>query len=415
MVLQKGRHALTQKRIYFISLSFPPLGRGASLTNSCLAKGLSQKFKVNVITAGELKTYFLSYNKDYSLLKDIPTHIEIIRIKPFEWFFIGEGLYRFGLIPCYHLNWAISTIKKIKTIFTKSGIILSSYPVVSNLLVGLWAKKKTDFPLIIDFRDDYLGVMSHYMNPSGKMLASYIEKNVVKKADRITVATEGIKDALIKRYPDLTKKIDIIYNLVPFDSNSLSSIKDENKKNKLFTMIYAGNFSPAQEVKLLIKGINRLLDIHPELKGKIVFKLFGPENRYLKKKIIPLLNNEIRYEGYAERNKLIKEIKRADVGLFSLSNKTFSYATPTKLFEFIELEVPILAMLPKGSAREIIEKDNIGLVCDPNDIDGFARNIYSLFRNESLRKKIVKNIKKIKDHYSFSTQINRWINVIEEL
>ena len=46
-----------------------------------------------------------------------------------------------------------------------------------------------------------------------------------------------------------------------------------------------------------------------------------------------------------------------DIGFFSLADEKFAYATPTKLFDYINLELPILAAIPNGESKDIIKKN----------------------------------------------------------
>jgi glycosyltransferase involved in cell wall biosynthesis len=403
--------------IYFIALGFPPLGRGNALTNACIVNYLSNYFHIKVITTKEKQFSFLPYKVDYSLFEEITKNTEIERVEALRWGGFENILYYLNLIPCPHLNWFLGVIKKRKKIFTKEGIIFAVYPVLSDLLVGIAIKKMFNFPLIIDFRDDYLGVAQNNMNFIGKVVAKKLERKFIKHADYITVTTEHLKKTLLKRYDLKEENILTVYNVVRNSNAILDKVKIRSEKHEksTFSVVYAGTISKSQGCEVICKAYKKLISSHPELVDKLKIEIYAPENRYFKKVFKPEMIKGINYNGFIPHSNLLEKLYKADIGFLSLTDSIYSYATPTKLFEFIDLEVPILACLPKGEAKDIIEKNNIGKVSSPNDIDGLAENLYFFYKKKEERKKIKENIKKIKDKYSLSSQGLKWVKIINKL
>ncbi|MDY6863109.1 MAG: hypothetical protein SV062_08980 [Thermodesulfobacteriota bacterium] len=403
--------------IYFVAFGFPPLGRGNALTNARVANYLSSYFHIKVITTKEKKFSFLPYMADSSLEEEITENTEIERIKGLKWKGVENVLYYLNVIPCPHFNWFLSVIKKRDEVFTKKGVVFAVYPVLSDLLVGCKVKRTFNFPLIIDFRDDYLGVAQNNMGFFGKIIAKRLERKFIEYADYITVTTDHLKKTLLERYDLKEENIQTVYNVVR-DSDSIidkKKLKREKHKDSAFYVSYAGTVSRSQECEIICKAYKKLLLDHPELADKVKIEIYAPENRYFKKFFKPEMINGITYNGFIPHSKLLEKLYLSDIGFLSLTDSVYSYATPTKLFEFIDLEVPILACLPEGEAKNIIVGNNIGKVSSPGDIDGLAKNLYFLYTKKEEWDKLKENIKRIKSRYSISSEGSKWVKIINRL
>ena len=53
----------------------------------------------------------------------------------------------------------------------------------------------------------------------------------------------------------------------------------------------------------------------------------------------------------------------ADVGFLSLVDNISNYCVPSKLYEYINIGLPILAVI-NGDTKEIVNSNNLGVVCD---------------------------------------------------
>ncbi|MGY9015988.1 MAG: glycosyltransferase, partial [Rhodospirillales bacterium] len=129
-------------------------------------------------------------------------------------------------------------------------------------------------------------------------------------------------------------------------------------------------------------------------------------------KIRKLLTRGCQFGGFRPQAEIGQRIAEADIGFFSLSDATYAYATPTKLFDYIEAGLPIVASLPEGAARDIVERFEIGLVVDPGDVVGLARCLEEMANSEKLRVKCKDNMRSIRDQFSPSTQVEKWNKIL---
>ena len=52
---------------------------------------------------------------------------------------------------------------------------------------------------------------------------------------------------------------------------------------------------------------------------------------------------------------------------------------PSKLFSYLGSGNPVLAMVPEGEVRDIIERAQAGIFADPDDVDGMVHAVETLY------------------------------------
>jgi len=384
------------KNLYFITDTFPPLGRGGSIIRAHYAKVLAENgWNVQVITQGTKKGFFLKWEYDHkysTYFKNLKIHY----ITPSQWGIVGEVLSTLKLTPSMYMSWVREAVKKLPGLVnTKNGIIWASHTDIASFYVASALKKRFNFPLCLDFRDDYFDIdISQY----------------VQQADLFFTTTETIKKKLIDQYHLKPENIFIIYN--GYDQKI--HVANKPKTNNKMKIVYAGTISSYVKAERLNLAYQKLLQNHPDLKGKIEIDIYGQKGYYYYLKYRKTLVDGINFKGFINHDELMDRLtKDADIGYFSLTDERYAYATPTKLFEYINLELPILAALPEGEAKNIIEKYKIGKVVHYSDIDNLAQKLYEYYINPEERRNMTENIRKIKNNFDIQIQADKMSDILK--
>ena len=401
-----------KNKLYFIACCFPPIGRGNAITNSCVANALSHNMAVDVVCMKREEGGIIAYQEDASLKRQINPDITVHRIRAANWWKINMALYVVGILPCYFVNWAWSVWRRREEIFSEKGIIFAVYPVFSDLLVGYLISRRYNMPLLVDFRDDFSGVMARGWQRMLRPLYRFLESHIIQHADKISVTTEHLRRDLIKRYNMSESKVSVVYNIVPPSSANISK---RNVKSNTLRVIYAGAMSRVQKPEILLKGYNVLCRRDAAWATRLSVELYGPESPYFKLKIKQLVGEGCYFGGFLPQAVISKRVASADIGFFSLADSIYAYATPTKLFDYIEAGIPILASLPLGAARDIINQYAIGLTVDVGDVEGVAECLERLAASSSLRAQFRENCKEAKNDLKNSKQIDKWKVMINEI
>ncbi len=399
-----------KRKLYFVACCFPPFGRGNAITNSCVANYLSKDFEVEVVCMEREEGGLIAYQEDRSLVESLHPKLSVHRLRAANWLGLNIVLYALGVLPCYYLNWAWSVWRQRETIFTERGVVFVVYPVFSDLVVGYWLSRRYGFPLLVDFRDDFSGVMSRGWRKALRPFYRYLEKCIVCAADRISVTTESLRDDLIVRYSLAADKVEVVYNVVP--PTQVVRQSGAGDVASALRVIYAGAMSRVQKPEILLKAYAHLQKADPMWQERLQVEFYGPESPYFNVKIRKLLMLGCEFGGFKPQVEIARRLAVVDIGFFSLSDATYSYATPTKLFDYIDAGVPIVASLPPGAARDIIERYGIGIVADEGDVDGLAHCLKEMVENEALRRRCRANTAAIRDEFQPQRQVDKWSKML---
>lgn len=374
-----------------------------------MANALAEDQEVDVVCMEREEGGIIAYQEDPSLEQAIHPEITVHRVRAANWWKMNMALYLVGIFPCYFINWAWSVWRKKDDIFLQRGVVFAVYPVFSDLLVGYLISRRYKMPLIIDFRDDFSGVMARGWRKFFGPFYRAIERRFVRYAEEISVTTEHLRKDIIRRYGLSDAKVKVVYNIVPPVEPSIDdrgSVPDE------ILVVYAGAMSQVQKPEILLRAHQELLAENPPWRGRVCVELYGPESPYFKLRIKQFLGEGRIFGGFLPQNEVSRRVASADIGFLSLADATYAYATPTKLFDYIEAGIPILASLPQGAARDIILKYEIGLVVDVGDVKGMAHGLKTLAENSTLCAHFRSNTEKAKEELKASRQIDIWSDMI---
>ena len=400
-----------KSKVYFLACAFPPFGRGNSITNGCIANGLADDFDVEVICMEREDGLFLTYQQDSSLVEQLTSKLTVKYVKGSAWFGVNELLYAVGLLPCYFANWAWSVWRQRRNLFREEGMILAVYPVFSNLVLGYLLGRVYGFPLVVDFRDDFSGVMSKGWRRVLGPWYRRMEAAILRQSGAVTVTTEALKDDLRSRHGIPVEKVSVVSNIVP----EVGAADDDRPQQRTLTVIYAGALSRIQRPEILLQAYGTLTKRLPETSQLLRVEIYGPDNSYFSRKVRPHMVEGAVFGGFLPWQEVNARLAGADIGFLSLADSTYGYATPTKLFEYVELGLPVVGSLPQGAAREMIEENEIGLVADPGDIEGLAECLKRMSSDTLFREKCRANALVIREEFRPERQIAKWRDVLMQL
>jgi glycosyltransferase involved in cell wall biosynthesis len=224
-------------------------------------------------------------------------------------------------------------------------------------------------------------------------LAYNLEERLYKKAVLVTGQTQGICKNIEQRFPQvntywLPNGVDLNYynpqNTQPTDWRKKHEIKEDD-----FVFLYAGIIGIAQGLEIIL---NAAKEFQTQNAVKFVLMGSGPE----KEKLIALkkelnLSNVLFLEPMAKKEmpSVLKSINAAIVPLRKLD--LFLGAIPSKLFENLAMEVPVLLGVD-GEARELfINQGNCGLYFEPESVSELTSSILKLVADKDLALKLGKN------------------------
>jgi len=231
-------------------------------------------------------------------------------------------------------------------------VVFSTYPPLGTLLAGMFASGK-GMPWIADFRDPLAALIHGDPRWYVRWWNRRLERRIFRQAAAIIANTEPAAAMWKERYPAERQKLHAIYNgYDPEESPRARPIAPRDYK----LIVHAGTIYHGRNPNALIEGIARLRrqNVPEALKAKVL--LLGSTLKF--EEVNWPLYEEAQREGWLElratvpRDKAQAIVEAADALLIVQPHT--GVQVPGKLFEYVCVGRPVLAIVPRGSPIEMI-------------------------------------------------------------
>lgn len=353
--------------ILFLAYYFPPMGMGGVQRAVKLAKYLSRSgWGITVLTVKDV----LYYAHDSSLLEDLDDRIDIVRSGSLDPIRLA-GKYgikkkeipvkrepgKSNILPDNKLLWLPFAYLKAVRLIKKKKIkaIISTAPPFSSHILAMLLGQKFTLPWIADFRDSW--TISDFdidgVRPSG--LNNFLERRIIETANSVTVVSNTHLEGLISRYPGTDKKFELIYN--GFDHEDFP---DDLKHEDTFNLTYCGTSADVIDPSVFLPYLEKAIDMRPEIAGSLKINIVG---KILSDNIREKFENFkypgcIELKGYVNHSNAVKELLKSNVLLFPVTGNAKGGVLTSKVFEYLFIDKPIIAHIPEGEIKQILEKYN---------------------------------------------------------
>jgi glycosyltransferase involved in cell wall biosynthesis len=293
-------------------------------------------------------------NSAWAKISNIVLKVVTLPLSFIEYPPVDKALYwSLRIIPA-----AWKTIKEhdIKVIYTTS-------PPFSPLITALVLKQFTGLSWVVDFRDPWTTEDLRYGSTGWRLtLNKYIERYSLRKADIVIGVTPKWVGDLRHLAGELetSNKYYLItngYDESDFGSHPLPELNNQSEiKISHIGSIYEGG------VGVLLDGLKH---VDPTSQTKLRIEIVGYMHPHDLEKLnnAPHLSNISYHPQRLSHEQSLEIMRNSHVLLLSLP---FEYY-PGKLFEYMRIGRPVLAVAPEGSAAELIEKAQIGCVVNRDD------------------------------------------------
>lgn len=395
------------RKVLVIAYSFPPVGGGRVRRVLKFVKYL-RDFGWEPVVLTVKHPIVSTYDAD--LIKEIPVDIEIIRTTSLE---IRRGfidnlkaagksskmsvfkqrLYKFFdkakwwvFFPDTRVGWVPFAIAKGARIIKqkKIDLILVMGEPFSSFLAGVILKFLTRRPLVLDFRDEW-SEFSRYFYPQKGVVIRALERKleafVIAKSDRVISVTEAIVDNFKIRYSKYKDRFICITN--GFDPIDFENISKKISNN--FIITYAGSLYKFRSPKYFLEAIEQCIDENPHILDKLRIVFIGtiePDLHSLFNN--PIIKDIVSLTGFLKYRDTLEHLANSDVLLYIEDQlESADRSLPAKLFDYLALKIPILALARSSLSKDIIEKANAGKVISQDDIGEIKKTIVEYFNKFS--------------------------------
>lgn len=268
---------------------------------------------------------------------------------------------------------------------TPFDVVYSTSPYPTAHLIALLVSRVLKRPWVADFRDPWRGnpfdVPKH---PWVDRLDAYLERLVIRNADQIVTTSPTLTDRMRRRFPDRAAKFSTILNA--FDDIRITRVRPHRPiGDDCFIITHAGQFYGSRSPVPIFLALRHLRSEDPRLAARVRLILIGPptyHDRYL---------YDIAAEhGVADLTVVPGRKPHGDtLNWIAGSNAVMLAAAvgdgaelqiPNKLFEYMALKRPILALSSPRNPLAVIlqEAGAVAEFADPQNVLMVAESIRRL-------------------------------------
>jgi len=212
-------------------------------------------------------------------------------------------------------------------------------------------------------------------------LARWLDNATLRRAHRVVVLSEDMRDTILARGVAQAEKIFVINNFLPKVLPSETGIEAPILSDGALRIIFAGNIGAFQGLEAVIEAAQRtsdLPDVHYWLVGD------GSAKQRLVEKAGALTDQTIFFHPFVPQAMALEMIRTAEVALVALSPQIFRVSYPSKVLTYLALGTPILAIVEEESAlAQMIKKEEIGAVAPQTDALKIESAIRELWKEQS--------------------------------
>jgi len=372
----------SMKKVLMIAYHYPPLGGGGVFRTLKFTKYLPQfGFQPYVLTVKNP----MYVTKDRTLLREISPIVKVFRTFAFEHRVLrAPRLLNIDLkwfyMPDVNIGWLPFAVHQGQKIIEKQDIdtIYATALPFTSFLIGYLLKRKTGKPLVLDFRDPWTdNPFTDYPTKLHESIEKKMEETILTQADYVIVASDSLKNSLIKRYPFIKSKIEVITN--GFDSDDFKGLKIYEQNDK-FRITHTGSLYGVRTARPFLLALKELTEEKTDLREKLEITFvgnYGKETPHLVKNFgLEDIVKLIRYISHKECLELMLN-SHALLLLITAKGPRGKGILTGKLFEYLASRRPILAIAPEnGAAANIIKSLRAGTVVSPNNIQLIKQTIF---------------------------------------
>lgn len=384
-------------KIYYITRAY--VGSSTDSYNNCSGLRnhyvdlLREKYNVTVITP--------NYSTSESLISD-----ELIRF-PYQISKKDMVLETLGIKEDYLDSWSEQVSDYLINNISDGDLIFSTIGgELAGIKIAYKVKLKRNVHSIINFRDpvNYTKVYGKYTGGKKTKIVHVKRDEMLKKylsnVDYIITSSNSYKELMVSLLPE--KKNHIINNYFGY-SKKIEAF--HRKLEDKLVLAYAGTMTNTQGAECFIVHYAGINGVDIKYIGTPTKRIKKLSRKYTNVEILPPMEHK-EYLRYMQ--------EKVDIGLVSLMGNQYGACVPSKIYELINLCKPILAILPDGDAKDIINKNGYGLACGVNELELSRCNLNAL-KEVTYFNSVVSNMERDKDKWHSDKLINEVYPIIDKL
>jgi colanic acid biosynthesis glycosyl transferase WcaI len=272
-----------------------------------------------------------------------------------------------------------------------ADVIMCCSPPLTIALAGYVLGKIKHAPVVVrvgDLHPQELIDLGMVKNKMLVRLLSVMEKLVYRKSSFMTVLSEGYRQHMLSKGAEASK-VKVLSNWG--DTEELDKLRKTfavSAGERKFIVTYAGIISWFQDLETLIDAAY-ILRANSDIGFLIVGD--GSNKRVLVEKCKSLKLTNVTFMPLQPREEYLRILQDSNVCVVAIKKELTTTTIPSKIFDIMTCERPLLAIVPQGEVTELISQSNCGYWIKPEDSQTVADKIVKLYKDPEMARALGQN------------------------
>ena len=380
------RHAL------FIAFHFPPEASSSGVLRTLkYVRYLHDYGWRTTVVAPDVDAYDVT---DAALERQLPRDTRVVRTR---WLNTKKHLSIFGRYPSLlalpdawigWLPWALRAAHHVVD-NDRPNVIYSTSPHASAHVIALRIARRARIPWVADFRDPWYEEPPEPGSPSGPVflgLNARLERRVIERCSHVVAATAQLRDTLRTRYANVQQNK---FSAIPngYDEADFAGLQTfAATAHERLAIVHAGSINADfRDPRPLLRAIRDLVACGTVDPRRIVLRFVGggafAQSAAIKQALQETrLGDAVEFVDRMPYERALRELASASVLLLLQASNDTVTLVPAKMFEYLRIGVPVLALTYPGATTELIQLTGGGLAVDPRDDNALRDALTKLYR-----------------------------------
>ncbi|HET9065626.1 MAG TPA: glycosyltransferase [Gemmatimonadales bacterium] len=393
---------MIRRRVLLVSYHFPPVGGAGVQRPAKLAKYLPRfGWDVSVLQAANPSVPLL----DPSLLEDLPDDLVIVKARTLEPGYaaksatagppggssssrlkrIVRSLATMALQPDAQVLWLPAARRAGLDLLARQphDAILATAPTYTNLVLGGMLARRTGLPLVLDYRDEWDISSAYWENaprdPISPRVQQWMQRRVLRASRAIVATTAASTARIAARAADagVFPLARCIYNgWDPSDIQQVDGVAPAVPRDPTrHRIVYAGTLWALTSIAPVVEALLALARETPRLVERLELVVLGRKTPEQEQELARLAGTAVTLHtpAYVPHAVALATMRSADTLLLLLSDVPGAErVAPAKLFEYLALGQPMLAVTPAGETADLVRAAQPDAWRSPRDIPGIV-------------------------------------------
>ena len=284
------------------------------------------------------------------------------------------------LLPDTYIGWFPFALRAAlrESRMSRFDAVYSTSPPETSHLVGDHVQSRLRLPWVADFRDPWMNL--RLLQPPSTLHARFhraLEANVCARARAVVVATRWHESVMKEAYP--TARVERIPN--GYDGEEVRSVVSLAPPRAPMRFVHAGMLTQKRTAVAFLEALARFLARRPQAREDVRVDFVGAREDENERAVARLALSGVVHmrDSIAHEEALRLERQAHVLLLIKHANPRYDGLVPGKLYEYVGLARPVLALAPAGEARSLVESLRRGETAPPDDVDAIAHKIDVLY------------------------------------